>query len=177
MPVIAQADPVQLPNGAMYQGPCDERGLPHGIGILTSGGPLDGVLRVWVYEGELRHGERHGRGTCKYYCTSEAMEFAGEYDGQFEKDQRSGDGRMSYPNGASYDGEWASDKRKGRGKYINSDGSIYFEGQWRDNVAHDERGEQVDPNGAVMCGSPPRDTMDDDECARNRSIPYLETCD
>jgi hypothetical protein len=70
---------------------------------------------------------RHGRG--KYtegdYC----------YEGDFQEDMITGQGRFTYASGACYDGQWEAGMYHGYGKYSWPDGRSY-EGQWQHNRMH-----------------------------------------
>ncbi len=63
-----------------------------------------------VYVGEIRDGRKHGKGKFTHKNNREM------YNGDWENDQKNGDGRMTYANGEVYDGSWVDDKREGTGK-------------------------------------------------------------
>jgi hypothetical protein len=41
---------------------------------------------------------------------------------------------MTYTNGDVYVGGWMSDWREGKGQFTSKDGSIKYEGEWKDDV-------------------------------------------
>lgn len=81
------------------------------------------------YEGEYRHGMRHGRG-CYVFKKSGAR-----YKGEWKKGLKHGHGQFNYPDGSVYCGEWKRNKKHGFGKYTYDNGDVY-EGGWKNNVKH-----------------------------------------
>jgi len=86
------------------------------------------------YEGQMREGQRTGRGT--YFFAK-----GDRYEGEAREDKRHGRGIYTHTNGDRYDGEWRDGKRHGRGVYTYADGSRQdgkwrdgkYEGKWRDD--------------------------------------------
>lgn len=63
------------------------------------------------------------------------------YEGEWKANKQHGRGTLSYADGTTYHGEFCNNKRHGQGYYCtNSDESIEYEGEWRDNepVDHHE---------------------------------------
>ncbi|WP_141731119.1 MORN repeat-containing protein [Oligoflexus tunisiensis] len=58
------------------------------------------------------------------------------YTGELKNGQRHGKGRMKYANGREYSGEWFEDMRKGYGSQVWKDSPKYisYEGLWDDNL-------------------------------------------
>ena len=73
------------------------------------------------YEGYLKDGKRHGKGT--YYWDSGSV-----YEGEWENDLKSGYGKMTVSWG-SYEGQWKDDSRCGHGIEKNNKGET-FGGFW-----------------------------------------------
>jgi hypothetical protein len=70
------------------------------------------------YEGEMRNGERNGRGVLEYA--------SGDlYEGDFDDGQMSGWGVFTTKAGDRYEGEFANNKPNGFGTYKEADGSTY----------------------------------------------------
>jgi hypothetical protein len=64
-----------------------------------------------VYEGEWENNQRHGNGTMRYVSGN-------VYEGQWENHQRYGIGTMFWNNrGERYSGEWVRGKMHGHGLY------------------------------------------------------------
>ena len=107
------------------------------------------------YQGETRHGKRHGVGVQRFYDRAEdyTLRESSRYEGEWKDDQRHGHGVFHYPTGNRYEGEWkdgmkhgvgvqhwpsghcyeggwCGDKRDGHGVYHSPDGTRY-EGEWR----------------------------------------------
>jgi hypothetical protein len=79
------------------------------------------------YEGEWRDGCMHGRGRWEM--------FGNVYEGDFETNQRHGNGTLTYVTGQRYEGQWADDRPHGVGKLTLPDGTQY-EGGMRDGLRH-----------------------------------------
>ena len=135
---------LSYPDGRVYTGPCSE--APHGDGKMTY---ADGK----VYEGHFEYGVRSGRGKstkpdgttyegnwkndkinghCVLTWSTTGVYAGYVYVGDFVEDQRSGHGRMIYPDGGVYIGEWLNDKQNGQGVDISTSGRV-LTGQWKDN--------------------------------------------
>ena len=75
-----------------------------------------------VYEGELRNGKHHGRGTITYANGH-------TYEGEWRNDKRHGRGIKTWPNGNRYEGEWEDNKPHGWGTHTKRDGDAH-KGNW-----------------------------------------------
>jgi hypothetical protein len=74
---------------------------------------VDTAAEGGTYEGQVKHGKRHGRG--KFYYKG-----GGFYDGEWKNGVMEGYGRLFYPNGSlAYEGEWKDGKFEGRGCLYN----------------------------------------------------------
>jgi hypothetical protein len=56
-----------------------------------------------------------------------------KYYGNFEDNEKNGQGKLYYQNGNIYEGEFKDGKRNGNGKYYYNNGDCY-EGEWKNNV-------------------------------------------
>lgn len=74
------------------------------------------------YEGEIRNGDPHGRGTL-YYSEDDPSQKE-KYEGGFEYGRPEGEGTMIWRNGAKYVGFWRAGKMDGRGVYTDIDQSV-----------------------------------------------------
>ena len=54
-----------------------------------------------------------------------------EYSGRWKMNKREGRGLYYKDGSLRYDGEWRNDKPNGRGQYLNNDGDVIFEGNWK----------------------------------------------
>ena len=53
------------------------------------------------------------------------------YEGNWEDDDKNGQGTMTYPDGNVYQGEWKNDLMHGQGTLTDSQGNIIYEGKWK----------------------------------------------
>jgi hypothetical protein len=104
-----------------------------------------GVSKEERYDGEMRGGMLHGRGTLAYDNGDrfDGSFVAGErvgrgtyahangdrYDGDFTDDQPTGRGTFTYHNGGRYEGDFVDGKFEGHGTFTFADGGRY-EGQF-----------------------------------------------
>ena len=101
-------------NANTYSGETDKEGLPHGKGVKygEDGYPL--------YDGEWKHGKKHGKGT-EYYDTSLSKV---KYEGDYVSNMKDGKGISYYydcdDGDYEYNGEWKNDKFHGQGRYLDS---------------------------------------------------------
>jgi hypothetical protein len=115
------------PNGqetVTWSGTCVD-GFAEGPGVnqwFHAGEPVE------RYEGTMRAGKTHGRGT----NTSSNGE---RYDGEWRDGQLHGRGVFTYADGSRYEGEWRDSDANGRGVMISANGNRY-DGEWRDGKAH-----------------------------------------
>ncbi len=68
-----------------------------------------------IYVGEVKDGERHGRGTL-------TLPDGEKYEGEFKDGKKDGRGTLTYPDGEKYEGEWKEDS-PWTGTRTNADGS------------------------------------------------------
>lgn len=149
------------PDGKQYRGEMLD-GKRHGKGSITY---PDGAS----YEGDWHNDWRHGHGEYKYTDGT-------WYKGQWEMGNRQGEGLCTYADGNMFQGSWVANlphgkgqcrfaegslyrgefvmgKMHGFGTLIRHDGTVAFEGEWRD-------GEKVAPAVApAHAPSPPKPIM------------------
>lgn len=80
------------------------------------------------YEGYLKDGRKHGRGTM-YFDSGD------RYEGEWQNDRKHGRGSYFYADGDRYEGEWRADNMHGRGVYFFKSGNRY-EGSWQGDKKH-----------------------------------------
>ena len=81
-----------------------------------------------IYTGEVNaSGQRHGIG--RYFIAAPGATKGQAYVGQFEADERHGQGVFTWPNGNKYTGEWFHNVKHGNGSFIWPSGEVYS-GQW-----------------------------------------------
>ena len=73
-----------------------------------------------VYTGEMKSGQRHGRGVALHRNGS-------KYSGQWSENLKEGKGEYWYQNGDYFAGSFRNDVMHGPGRYVSADGTI-FEG-------------------------------------------------
>lgn len=117
------------------------------------------------YEGWWYDGLRQGDGTFTF--------FDYRYEGEWDKDQKSGKGSLQFPNGATYVGDWVDDLPNGHGVYRAANGDVYeggfrfgkffgagkmsysggsvYEGDWEESLPHGE-GTFTESSGATYVG-------------------------
>jgi MORN repeat len=78
-----------------------------------------------IYQGQWKHGERHGRGVHVWPNNS-------IYYGYWKNGMANGFGRLIHSDGDVYEGEWKNNKAHGEGDYYHYDGAVY-RGCWRDD--------------------------------------------
>ena len=83
---------------------------------------------VSEYEGQMRDGKIHGRGTIIYADGN-------RYEGAWQDGRAHGRGIYTWSDGSRYEGEWRDAEMHGRGTYTSADGR-HYEGEWRDNMYH-----------------------------------------
>jgi hypothetical protein len=101
------------------------------LGEVRSNKANGGGIGIWtatgsVYRGEWENNQRHGNGTFEW---NDGM----RYEGEFVNDKREGQGTYFWPSGERYEGEWRNSKRNGYGTLYDPDGNIQFEGNWVDD--------------------------------------------
>ena len=75
----------------------------------------------------------------------------GSYDGQWDRDKISGEGRARYADGNVYEGSWVNGKIHGTGKLETS--KFSYDGEWRDGKKHGEGSCRYHDNGDDYEGS------------------------
>ena len=112
---------VELNEAVSWSGPCLS-GKAEGYGTVVFRWPENGAWREERYEGEMKGGKQHGRGTLYY---AGGRRFTGTF-----RDDKPYAGRLDFPDGAHYDGAFADDDFDGQGRYTYRDGS-YYVGQFK----------------------------------------------
>lgn len=134
------------PDGKSYQGNF-LKGMRHGKGVIKypDGAMYDGEWKddlrdgygKYIYadgtsfQGEWKRGCRHGKGICVYSDGN-------TYEGDWVDSVPHGQGKCSFAQGGVYAGSFEQGKMHGFGTLRASDGSILFQGEWKD-------GETVQP--------------------------------
>jgi len=97
------------------------------------------------FVGQLREGRRHGAGV--WTSASE------QYSGQWENDQRDGQGRQTWQDGRVYEGQFRQGKFDGQGRmeWRTPNGVMLYEGQYVDDVKHGS-GKYVWPDNRMYEG-------------------------
>ena len=114
------------------------------------------------YEGEIRNGTEHGRGTFTWH---DGSRYEGDWRngkrtghgtytwpdgtrhvGEFRNSKAHGRGTRNWPSGSRYEGDWRDGNRTGHGTYTWADGERHV-GQFRNNKAHG-RGTRNWPSGS-----------------------------
>lgn len=105
-----------------WRGPCvDGKAEGKGLAVWSF---TKGRMRVIVrYDGEMRQGTLHGRGTL-YGPNGDRAE------GEWRRGQFHGKGSYAAANGSRYVGGWRYGKKHGHGTFVASNGDRY-EGAWR----------------------------------------------
>ena len=111
-----------------WTGQCVD-GLVSGYGVLTWKFNRDGKTLTERYEGEMRNGKEHGRGT---YTSADG----GRYDGDWIDGKVHGRGIYIHPSDGTYEGEFREGKYYCYGIRTHKDG-IRFEGQFIEGNKHD----------------------------------------
>lgn len=77
------------------------------------------------YAGEFNNGKQEGEGM-SYYANGDT------YEGEWKQGKMEGQGTYTWANKTKYVGSWKNGNREGYGTLYNSDGSIAFQGQWKE---------------------------------------------
>lgn len=104
-------------NGNVYTGSFVD-GSPEGQGTLR-------LANGDKYSGHFKGGQLNGQGD---FQSSTGL----KYEGQFANDQFNGYGEATYHDGI-FKGYWAAGKRHGSGKFYDKQGTLQYDGQWRDD--------------------------------------------
>lgn len=141
-PDVIQLD--QLPDGGIYQGEKDDRGLLSGAGRLEwkNGSYYQGEFAQGMFNGQ---GKGFQKGSGEYFgqFKNGLLEGKGElifqdgtvYKGDFHQGVMQGNGRIEYSDGSIYEGDFLDGKLEGEGKFIFRDGTRY-EGQVNNGLMH-----------------------------------------
>jgi len=76
-----------------------------------------------IYEGQFKNGSIHGKGTLVFN--------EGKYVGNFKRNMREGEGKITYHSGDAYIGQFKYNLFHGKGKFTHSNGDVY-KGHWSD---------------------------------------------
>jgi len=133
-PTETPTSEISYADGTKYRGPCIAGGVPHGSGAILveingtryeggfQNGVRDGIGRLTLsngitYEGEFIYpgGNMHGHGTLLVPEELQAEIGIDMYAGHHAKGFRSGDGTLTYPDGATYEGHFSENMRHGQG--------------------------------------------------------------
>jgi hypothetical protein len=102
----------------------------HYLGEVQDGKAHGGGVGIWstgsVYRGDWRNNLRHGQGTFEWADGE-------RYEGTYVDGIREGQGTYYWPSGDRYEGAWKGDRRNGQGTLYDMDGSIRFQGHWKDD--------------------------------------------
>jgi hypothetical protein len=79
-----------------------------------------------TYEGQMKGGFRHGRGT-------QTWSDSAKYEGEWEMGYACGKGTFYHADGDIYEGVWNNNKCNGYGVYTNKKGARY-EGYWKNDT-------------------------------------------
>ena len=96
------------------------------------------------YEGDWEDDEKNGEGTLYYRD-------GGKYEGQWVDDMRNGHGTNTWAAGDRYEGDWKNNRKHGQGKLFYANGGKYV-GEWENNMRNGH-GENTWPNGMRYIGS------------------------
>lgn len=78
--------------------------------------------QTYLYQGEWHFFTKNPHGSGTSYCLS-AHE---KYSGNFKDGEKSGLGRLIFPNGDMYEGEFANGEMNGMGTYLHFQGKVYI---------------------------------------------------
>jgi hypothetical protein len=85
------------------------------------------------------------------------------FEGNFENDKKSGQGKMSWPSGDVYTGGFRENMRSGKGTVINLKRGTLFVGEYRNNRKHGV-------GYSIECGVAKREVWDNDELVSHSAI-------
>lgn len=77
------------------------------------------------------------------------------YEGQFQKDKKTGLGQFNWANGNVYKGQFKNDMREGEGEMTWNDGS-HYQGDWKKGVPNGLGTEFIHSGTFTIQGQPPR---------------------
>lgn len=108
---------ILLPGGGFYEGEF-RNGVYHGFGNLTTS--------KQTYKGYFEEGKKKGKGTLVDLVNHIT------YEGNFDNDEREGEGKETYEDGSVYVGSFVKGKKCGKGKLVLPNGSFY-RGDFKDD--------------------------------------------
>ena len=98
-----------------------------------------------VYEGEVNEkNEKHGQGKMTWKSGD-------VYEGEWKDDEEHGKGKYTWTSGKVYEGEWKDGEEDGQGKMSDDEFGDKYEGEWKDGRKHGQ-GKLIDGNGNVYEG-------------------------
>ena len=112
------------PDGSTYQGDVVD-GYRHGEGTF-----IDPSVPC-LYEGQWKHGLRHGAGKLTYDDAGASF-----YEGQWFEGARHGYGLLRYKSGNLYEGEWIWDRKVGKGTMHWYTLNQRYTGSWLNDLPH-----------------------------------------
>ena len=117
-------------NSVSWSGGCVD-GFAQGRGTARWTGPNNLVDQ---FEGDMRGGQRHGRGVFLWISGSQ---WTGDrYDGDFLNNKFHGRGVYLWKNGNRYDGEWRNNDFNGHGTMQWATNGDRYVGEWQNDRAH-----------------------------------------
>lgn len=163
-------------NGNRYAGRLNRHG-PNGLGKVTyangdqylgefKNNKMDGSGQYQkqngsLYLGNLQDNKKHGKG--KFQFSDHPLYV--EYEGDFEKDNMHGLGRLTFNNGDIYSGSFKEGVIEGLGVLFKASGDMYVGEFHEDKLKDKTRGVWVQTNGDVYFG-----TFENGEPARKHLI-------
>ena len=123
------------------------------------------ILRGRIDDLQVRR-VRHGNGINLFGKTKDGL--LCKYEGQWEKDQKCGEGFMVFPDSARYRGNFKNDNFEGYGKYEWPKGYVY-EGNWKDGRM-DGGGEFTRPTGKKLKGLFKNNYYNDVSTAKHKPV-------
>lgn len=119
----------------------------NGEGTETSvSSDKDGIslVRSYVYEGEFKDGNFHGKGILTVGTLSNSLYVE---EGEFKDGYLHGEGTLTYPDGSKVVGSWIKGKLSGMGTIIFSDGTSFegkfFNGSCVNGIVKDKQGKVI----------------------------------
>ena len=97
------------------------------------------------YIGELLNNQMNGKGIL-YYKDGKI-----EYDGDFIKGKREGNGKYIYENGSYYIGQWLNNNMNGKGAVYYKNGKVMYVGEWV-NGKKEGNGKHIFEDGSYYIG-------------------------
>lgn len=135
----------------IYKGEVNQEGKQHGKGTL---GCLDTFNKQTViYNGDWKDGLYHGEGTLYYPSLGSNENQCDKYAGSWVKNQREGEGTMTYLNGETYNGQWVKNQRHGKGTITTAQGVQYELHFKKDKIDFTQKGKIKYPDGEEYIGN------------------------